>query len=514
MSVIWSMTDPSRKRVAVALVGMLVLAMILISGYTLRLLGTQRLVLEDTIRESRAHALALLSSRLEEALYSEIRPAFHALNNIEPGTVDQTMFEVLRRTSPELEQIIYLDPGMKARRSFPQPDTVKERVFTEWVSQRLRLEGRGKIAGPFSPHTFIETIDRHPKLFAVQRASEIHSTAGWLLMRFDLDRLAGRRFTPLFAAFSKDNDGPVRLQDADAPWDENAFTLPATHLLPGWMLEFKPSQRAEQEAVAREDAAVLGLTAAVIVTLFMATFLAWREIRREHALVDLRNRFVANVSHELKTPLTLIRLYTETLVLNRVTEPERQRDYHRTILREAERLSRMIDTVLDFSRLTQSPDVYPLTENDLGATVTRVCSDYIATLSERGLVLGAEVAPNLPAVAHNPNGVRQILLNLLDNSAKFAASGGKVHVTLQPQGNTVELAVTDFGPGIADHEIDAVRQAFHRGSAAERIAGTGLGLALVDQIAKAHHAEIVLGRPKGGMGLKATVVFPVSAVRA
>ena len=103
----------------------------------------------------------------------------------------------------------------------------------------------------------------------------------------------------------------------------------------------------------------------------------------------------------------------------------------------------------------------------------------------------------------------QILLNLLDNAAKYAAGGGVVQVRLSPREDSVELAVIDFGPGIPARERDRLRTAFERGGEVDANSGSGLGLAVVDQIAEVHHARVSLEMRQGGSGLEAVVSFPI-----
>jgi signal transduction histidine kinase len=246
--------------------------------------------------------------------------------------------------------------------------------------------------------------------------------------------------------------------------------------------------------------------------MLMAAFAVWRELRREHALVDLRNRFVANVSHELKTPLALIRMYAETLYLRRITDEERRHQYHRILLHEAERLSQMIDTVLDFSRLSQGVDLYQLTATDLRRTVTDVLDSYRWRTGDAGLRLEVQLEEAVPPVAHDRYGITQILRNLIDNAVKYAAAGGVVRVALRSsRQHGIELAVSDHGPGIPAADRERVRQPFQRGRDADPVSGSGLGLALVDQIAKSHHARLLLITPADGNGLEAIVRFPAPA---
>ena len=262
-------------------------------------------------------------------------------------------FAQLRETFPEVEQVLFLSTGMSLESSFPIPQSRGERRLNDFLVQRTIQEGLDAQEDRYILHTFVETLDGHPALFAVQRVSDIDKSAGWVLIRFNLDVIKQRRVAPLLAEFSTKLGGEVHLNDADAPWNDDALNWPVGRVLPGWLLVFNASDQVEARGMRWEGALMWGVTAAVILTMLMATFAVWRELRREHALVDLRNRFVANVSHELKTPLALIRMYAETLYLRRITDEQRQHQYHRVLLHEAERLSQMINSVLDFSRLSQ-----------------------------------------------------------------------------------------------------------------------------------------------------------------
>jgi signal transduction histidine kinase len=226
-------------------------------------------------------------------------------------------------------------------------------------------------------------------------------------------------------------------------------------------------------------------------------------------LVDLRNRFIANVSHELKTPLALIRMYAETLYLRRITDEQRQHQYHRVLLSEAERLSRMINTVLDFSRLSQGGVLYHLTETDLRRSVEEILDSYRWRVEEQGLRLEIALDEDIPPVAHDRYGVTQMVLNLVDNAVKYAAAGGEVRVMLRAADTGVELLVIDRGPGIAAEDRERLRKPFERGKEADPASGSGLGLALVEQIAAVHHAQFTLASPPDGIGVAAVIRFPV-----
>lgn len=503
-----------RTRTSIVLLTALLLMVVAISGLTIKLLNGQRALLDDTIRESQAQTMALLGNRVEQTLLAAMRPPFLALKNIPPAQVDLDRFAQLRAASPEVEQLLFLSAGMRVKNSFPIPQSSRERHVNEWLAQRAALEGIDAREGRYILHTFVETLDGRPTLFALQRVSEIDKRAGWILIRFNLDVMTQRLITPLLTDFSGRLGGVVQLQDADAAWDDDALNWPVGRVLPGWLLVFKASDQVEAHSMRREGTLMWGVSAAVILTMVMATFAVWRELRREHALVDLRNRFVANVSHELKTPLALIRMYAETLYLRRINNEQRQHEYHRVLLHEAERLSHMINSVLDFSRLSQGGVLYHLTETDLRRTVYDILDSYRWRVEERGLRLEVVLDEFIPPVAHDRYGVTQMVLNLVDNAVKYAAAGGVVRVMLRTVDTAVELLVVDHGPGIAPEERERLRRPFERGSAEDPAGGSGLGLALVDQIAAIHHAQFILGSPLEGTGVEAMIRFPVHKTRS
>lgn len=458
--------------------------------------------------ESRLQALGLLASRLEQVFTSSMRTPFLALKNIPLGEAERERLDRLKETFPEVVQVFFLDAEMRLRLSYPHPSNEHSRQVERWIIERLNVEGQPSQAKPFTLHSFIETIDGKPTLFALQPVNDIDYSDGWLLIRFDLDLLT-QRAAPLLAEFGTNQEGTVRLQDPEEEWDDSATNWLLNRVLPGWTLSFKPSAQAIEGRVWRNTIPMLGIGAGVVLAIAMATFSVWREIRREHAVVDLCKQFVANVSHELKTPLALIRMYAETLHLRRVADEERRHRYYDTILREAERLTDMINNVLDFARLTEGVKLYELTERDLAATVSDVLADYGMRIDERGLRRDVILAADLPPVAHDRNGVMQILINLLDNAIKYGADGGFVRVELCAAADQVELAVTDGGPGIPPAERAQLRKAFHQGTGSDPRGGSGLGLALVDQIAAAHGARFSLDTPPDGRGMRACVSFPI-----
>ena len=211
----------------------------------------------------------------------------------------------------------------------------------------------------------------------------------------------------------------------------------------------------------------------------------------------MKSDFIANVSHELKTPLSLIRMFGEMVATGRHKGEAAAREYGGIITRESERLSHLIDNVLDFSRLERGKASYNFAEGNLAEVVERALDVCRYRVEREKMKLAVEIEPGLPAVRMDENEMTLVVLNLVDNAIKHAADGGRVTVTVSRAPGFVTLAVRDFGPGIAREEHPRVFERFYRSqNTRERnVRGSGIGLALVKHIAEAHGGRVTVQSP-------------------
>lgn len=251
------------------------------------------------------------------------------------------------------------------------------------------------------------------------------------------------------------------------------------------------------------------LTAALAALLAIGIAFLWRGARREMALARMKTEFVANVSHELKTPLSLIRLFGETLLLDRVSHPEQRSRYYQIIARESERLGHLIANVLSFSGIEAGRKTYELRPCDLGETVRETYESYRFHLDEKGFEHRLEVEPDLPRVRADPDAVAQALINLLENAVKYSPREKFVRVSVRSEGGSVRISVEDRGVGISPKDQGRVWEEYFRTREARALAtrGSGLGLSLVRHIVRAHGGRVEL-ESSPGKGSTFTLVFP------
>lgn len=236
---------------------------------------------------------------------------------------------------------------------------------------------------------------------------------------------------------------------------------------------------------------LLTLLLVLILTLFGA-YLLWRDVRRDVRMAEMRSQFVSSVSHELKTPLTAIRMFAETLRLGRSKNLKTQAEYLDTIVSESQRLTRLLNNVLDFSKIEQGKRIYRLEPTSLSEIIQAAARAMKYPLSQKGFELKVHVEEGLPAVRVDQDALEQAILNLVNNAMKYSGESHEIDLRLQRKDDQALIQVTDRGVGIDPREQKRVFEKFYRVSMPEneRIVGTGLGLTLVSHIVKAHGGNI------------------------
>jgi signal transduction histidine kinase len=245
----------------------------------------------------------------------------------------------------------------------------------------------------------------------------------------------------------------------------------------------------------------LSLSLAIAVLLGLA--LLYRAVAVTMRFAERRSNFAAAVSHELKTPLTAIRMYGEMLRDGVVPSDAKRQEYYRHITSESERLSRLINNVLEFARLEKGNRLTRPIVAPIAATTTEVVEMMRPHAAEHGYDLVLDLAPDLPAVRHEPDAFAQVLWNLIDNAIKYArgATDRRIVVSARRAGDRVVVAVRDHGPGVDPRQQREIFSPFYRGEdeLTRTASGAGLGLSLVRSLAERMGAAVRgSNHPDGG----------------
>jgi two-component system phosphate regulon sensor histidine kinase PhoR len=197
--------------------------------------------------------------------------------------------------------------------------------------------------------------------------------------------------------------------------------------------------------------------------------------------------------------LSIISMFGEMLANGRTKTTEQATEYAEIIWRESVRLGRLIDNVLDFAKIERGMGVYEFAEVDVGEVVARGVDLVQRRLAAAEMTLDAELEPNLPPIRLDANAFTLAVLNLIDNAIKYAAEGKKIHLALRRNGERIVLTVRDWGPGIDADEHERIFERFYRARAVrlKPIRGSGIGLALVQHIARAHHGDVSVDSAPG-----------------
>ncbi len=264
----------------------------------------------------------------------------------------------------------------------------------------------------------------------------------------------------------------------------------------------------------RESPGALYALAGVLLALGAAGLYA---VHRTAAVVmhyaERRSNFAAAVTHELKTPLTAIRMYAEMLRDGLVASEAKRQEYYATITGESERLSRLVDNVLEFSKLEGGRRDLAIAVGMVGPVLTDAAEKLAPHAAREGFSLAVRVEDDLPAVRFDRDALLQVLFNLVDNAMKYAKGSDRRTVELEARrdGEAVTVAVRDFGPGVARGQLERVFEPFYRveSELTRTTKGTGIGLALVKELAERMGAAVSGANADGG-GFRVRLAFPVA----
>jgi signal transduction histidine kinase len=283
---------------------------------------------------------------------------------------------------------------------------------------------------------------------------------------------------------------------------ERILTVGLGEALPAWRVAlYQPAGMSPRDVVRRQTMLFTAAFALLLVVIVLGLGATYRAVRRESEMARLKSDFVANVSHDLKTPLSLIRMFAETLEMNRVTDEGRRREYYEVITRETERLTRLIDNVLDFSRIEGGRQRYDIAPTPVEPLVHEVLEAFRHPLAQHGFKVDVEIEPGLPDVPLDAAAIKQALANLVDNALKYSGERRRLRIGAQRFRDEVTLEVADEGIGIPAAETQRIFQKFYRVGRSETQGqrGSGVGLALVKHIAEAHGGRVsVESRPGAG----------------
>jgi two-component system phosphate regulon sensor histidine kinase PhoR len=462
---------------------------------------------------SRERELALMQELVEEKVanleYLIVEADTAMLKQLGVDNLDQEQVKTLRAsTNAAFVSIFILDDRLQLIPNgyFTTRDDADGKAYRDWFLERVlpslplsqaKLNTRG--------HLYLNTGGPagggRPYLFSYMKRVSKGRTF-YVVSEADMARLTLQLFPQFFAVSSKrlyqvvDEHGVVRSGDpfgnlAEGPQVERKFV----DTLDGWSLRVAQKDLGDQEALERKRLVNSILIGGAVVVILGGLAVLGFAIRRERRLSELKSEFISNVSHELKTPLSIISMFGEMLANGRTKSPEQAHEYAEIIWRESVRLGRLIDNVLDFAKMERGMDVYEFADDvDVIEVVGRAVELSQRRVAAAEMTMTAELPAEMPFVRLDGNAFTLAVMNLIDNAVKYAVDGKKIHVALRSDEDRVILDVRDWGPGIDPEEQERIFERFYRARSIrlKPIRGSGIGLALVQHIARAHGGDVTV----------------------
>ncbi len=443
--------------------------------------------------------------QVESQIISADNEVFSSIDLDDPANSVNSWRANAESVSPSVRAVVVLNSrkdviGYAARAS--KQDTKRFlRLFLYTIVPELRLEklstGRLKhLHRPFHGSTYLisyKAIRHRGDRYYVAA----HQDTGYLVREvfpklFDSDSTKQR-----YNVINEDNKlvfGPSLARAGDYLV---GYRFPTT--LYSWRLQVAPPEVQLLKSKVRtsriNQAALIGLSLGIIL---LGTLFILFAADKERRLNALKSEFIANVSHELKTPLSVIRMFGEMLLTGRFRSPEKQQEYIENICSESERLSGLIENVLDFALLERGKPHYQMQDCNLYDVVSRAIENFHYRFERERADVSLSLSGDIPLLRVDEQAIMLSVINLLDNAVKYGAAT-PIEVTVEVFPNEIQIRVRDHGPGIPPGDLRRIFDRFYRTRRNTKVRGTGIGLTLVKQTAEAHKGRAwAENAPDGG----------------
>jgi signal transduction histidine kinase len=335
------------------------------------------------------------------------------------------------------------------------------------------------------------------------------------------DFLESRWWPQLLSTRGEDLEGTLSTPDGHTVFGSSRSETPLLAVIHDfridgttWLLQVWPGRpEAIYADIRQRQALSVAILGFVAVLLAFGSYITVRIVRRELEIARLRADFVSTVSHEFRSPLTGIRQLGGMLLDGRVTDPVKQRGYFRMIVQESDRLARLVENILDFSRMEEGRREYRFEPLDPAPWLRKLAADFGAEIAVTGAAVEADIPDGLPALSADREALGSAVRNLLDNAVKYSPGAKTVWLDALAEGGEIRIAVRDRGVGISEQDRKHIFDRFYRadGEISKRVKGAGLGLSLVRYIVTAHGGTVEC-QSRVGEGSTFTIRLPVAPV--
>ncbi len=488
----------------------IVVSVLVLSGVMFRSSFQLERLREQSVVEATLSLANERADRLDKRIIEQDNVVRSSLDLSERSSFGSKWLETAALQTPTVRAVFLLDLGSAARNVValasraPQLETERfRRLLVQRLLPELKLD-----KPPIEELRHLHKVEREKAYLLSHWEEQVSDRHFLVVVWHDVPRIVHDVFPALYSDVQQSR---VNIVDADGkivfgpPLKGGGLTLGRQFetTLYKWTLNVTMNSAAElAAAVARRrllEMVLVGLSSVVVIAgLFVILIAAYRERR----LSNLKSEFVANVSHELKTPLALVRMFAELLQTGRADSEEKRKQYLSIILNESDRLNALIENVLDFAKVERGQAAYEFSPGRLAEPVGSAV-EACRVRAERENVALTLTLEDAPELSLDERAIEIAVINLVDNALKYASEGKCIAVSVRPRASGAEVSVADLGPGIAAEDRKRIFERFVRGktSSGKQVRGSGIGLSLVKHIAEAHGGSIVIedAKPHGAI---------------
>jgi two-component system phosphate regulon sensor histidine kinase PhoR len=505
-------TDRTRRErlLTFLILPMIVVGVLVLSGVMFRSSFQLERLREQSVVEATLSLANERADRLDKRIIEQDNAVRSVLDLNERSGFGSKWLETAALQTPTVRAVFLLDLGSAARNvvalASRAPELETER-FRRLLVQRLLPELKLDKA-PIDELRHLHKVEREKAYLLSHWEQQLSDRHFLVVVWHDVPRIVHDVFPALYSDVQQSR---VNIVDADGkivfgpPLKGGGLTLGRQFetTLYKWTLNVTMNSAAElAAAVARRrllEMVLVGLSSVVVIAGLFVILIA---AERERRLSNLKSEFVANVSHELKTPLALVRMFAELLQTGRADGEEKRKQYLSIIVNESDRLNALIENVLDFAKVERGQAAYEIAPARLAEPVGRAV-EACRLRAERDNVALTLSIEDVPELMIDERAIEIAVINLVDNALKYAPEGKYIAVAVRPRASGAEVSVTDQGPGIAPEDRKRIFERFVRGktSSGKQVRGSGIGLSLVKHIAEAHGGSISIedAKPHGAV---------------
>jgi len=313
------------------------------------------------------------------------------------------------------------------------------------------------------------------------------------------------------SVFDAQSDAEIYSNELYGGEDKNIEHKKELWLMPDYKLGIQLKGETIEDMVQKRMRFSIWLIVIMDLILILAAYFVYRGVRQQMKLAQLKSEFVSNVSHEIRTPLAIINMYSETLEMGRVKDEDKKHEYYKIINTETNRLSGIVNKILNFSKIESGKRDFRFVDADLNSLIEQVLQNYQHHFKSNGIECNFHPADGIPGIKIDPDAITDAIINLIDNAIKYGGEQKQIDIITGTNNQWVFVEVKDYGAGIEEKYQKFVFDKFYRvtkGDLAYKAKGSGIGLSIVKHIMLAHNGTVSL-ISKPGSGSRFRLNFPM-----